>query len=270
MSYYQNTLTLPRRYQPKRMEVELPKINYSLLYGVIIGFLATFIIACMYIDIQVSYYQAKLDQASRNLETTYTELSATIDTYRTKLADMQAEWDELNAMLVAIEAQLDNETEYDFSLFDKYSYIADTAPENAGITIDLIAYNDELCKEADLNPHLIWAIVDTESSYNPTAKNANSSARGLGQFLESTARTFYEDERFLGHGEGSYDHDMITNPYLAVELMVEYLTYLRDTRGDDITSIIAGYRGKNDTYYFNDLASNMERAGSSIYQLTYN
>lgn len=270
MSYYQTSLTVHKRYQPKRMEVELPKINYTLLYGIIIGFLATFIIACMYINIQVSYYQAKLDQSSRNLETTYTELSATIDTYRSKLADMQAEWDELNAMLVAIEAQLDNETEYDFSLFDKYSYIADTAPENAGITIDLIAYNDELCKEADLNPHLIWAIVDTESSYNPTAKNANSSARGLGQFLESTARTFYEDERFLGHGEGSYDHDMITNPYLAVELMVEYLTYLRDTRGGDITSIITGYRGKNDTYYFNDLVSNMERAGSSIYQLTYN
>lgn len=95
MSYYQNTLALPRRYQPKRVEVELPKINYSLLFGLIIGFLATFIIACMYISMQVSYYQAKLDQASSQLETTYTELSSTIDNYRSKISDMQAEMDEL-------------------------------------------------------------------------------------------------------------------------------------------------------------------------------
>ena len=41
-----------------------------------------------------------------------------------------------------------------------------------------------------VNPNIIASITKIESNFNPRAKNPNSSARGLGQFINSTGRQY--------------------------------------------------------------------------------
>lgn len=100
---------------------------------------------------------------------------------------------------------------------EQYQYVLDN-----GISSDLVLYTDEQCKKWDINPHLIWAIVETESRYNPNVDNAEgSTARGLGQIVIDTARNMYEN--VLGHGAGSYSHQMAYDPFVNIQMMCALL-----------------------------------------------
>lgn len=57
-----------------------------------------------------------------------------------------------------------------------------TSPGRARIISDLTS----AAKENGLDPAFVLALVDRESGLDPTAKNPNSTARGLGQFLDGT------------------------------------------------------------------------------------
>ncbi len=46
----------------------------------------------------------------------------------------------------------------------------------------------ELASRYKTDPNFIWNLIQTESGWNPQAKNPNSSARGLIQFIDSTAK----------------------------------------------------------------------------------
>ena len=96
---------------------------------------------------------------------------------------------------------------------EQYQYVLDN-----GLSSDLVLYTDEQCKKWDINPHLVWAIVETESRYNPNVENTEgSSARGLGQIVIATARNMYEN--VLGHGAGSYSHKMAYDPFVNIQMM---------------------------------------------------
>lgn len=49
---------------------------------------------------------------------------------------------------------------------------------------------DQYAKEYNVSPELMNCILFKESSYNPSAKNKNSSATGMAQFIKSTWTSF--------------------------------------------------------------------------------
>lgn len=57
-----------------------------------------------------------------------------------------------------------------------------------GLTADESAALEKVAKEISTQPEWLWEVMNFESRLNPQAKNPLSTARGLIQFLDSTAR----------------------------------------------------------------------------------
>lgn len=146
--------------------------------------------------------------------------------FQTQIDNLESEKEALNVEINALTDDINrlneslteatNEKEDDFNIIQRYWYILRDASDNSGLTLDLLRWQDELGQRFDTNPHLMWAIYKEESTYNVTAQNAKSSARGLGQTLESSAKLIYEN--VLGHGKGSYNHSMAFDPYVNMEI----------------------------------------------------
>lgn len=73
--------------------------------------------------------------------------------------------------------------------------------------------------ENGVRPDLAVAIVQAESSFNPNAKNASSSASGIGQFINSTFQYLCIDRYKL-----TTSMDDKNNPYVGIECLVRRLS----------------------------------------------
>lgn len=154
-------------------------------------------------------------------------------------------------------------TEDVFALSQNYWYVLRDMTENVGFGIEEIAYLDTLCKEENLNPHIMWCFYDVESEYNSQVDNySGSSARGLGQILESTAEYLYEDKL----GLGDYTHDMAynvkTNMLLTVTLVMEYID-------DGLQYTVEKYSGDTSGTYYNKFMEAAEDHQVDVSVVTY-
>lgn len=82
------------------------------------------------------------------------------------------------------------------------------------LTLAHLIYLDSQSEIWNVNPSIMVALYDLESDYRPGADNELSSARGLGQVLESTARRYWTG--VLGHN--SYSHSQAYDPYVNIEI----------------------------------------------------
>lgn len=80
-----------------------------------------------------------------------------------------------------------------------------------------------LAKTKNIDPYIIFAIIDTESNFNANAKSKYASAIGLGQITDFTGKFIHNG---LLKKKTPYVHDMLLNPSLNVSYMIEYLVYL--------------------------------------------
>jgi len=75
----------------------------------------------------------------------------------------------------------------------------------------------EVSESLNVNPKWLWSLIQFESKWNPQAKNPNSSARGLIQFIDSTAQS-------LGYKNSL---DLVTkNPTAEQQLFFPVYQYL--------------------------------------------
>ncbi|MCM1531864.1 MAG: transglycosylase SLT domain-containing protein [Ruminococcus flavefaciens] len=174
-------------------------------------------------ETQISHYTATLANVDQQRETLIrsaeTELSNTIDTYENREADYNNQIEKLNMTIDTLNQEIEtlhNAQAAEFDRLQEYWYIFEHAPKNSGLTLDHIRYSWEVCETWNVNPQVMWAIYDVESDFNPMADNSQSSARGLGQTLESTAVMIWEG--VLGHEKGSYNHSMAYDPYVNIEI----------------------------------------------------
>lgn len=276
MTSYQNAAILyhygRRNYQYYRRAARKEQANektkqmiYVLVLGLVIGLLVSFAAATYFVVQITNSFNDRIGSVKVNYE-------MQLASYQSMVETRDADIESLNATVDSLRAEVQAQHEHDAFIYEEYHYVLDAVSEDSPITLDVLDYADMKCKVANINTHLIWGIADTESGYDTTAQNANSSARGMFQFLESTARTFYEDSRFLNHGKGTYQHNMITDPYVAIDLMVEYISYLRDTRNADVYQMLYGYRGVGGEVlqsYYNDVKTNMANQGHDITNVYY-
>ncbi|MCM1230215.1 MAG: transglycosylase SLT domain-containing protein [Ruminococcus flavefaciens] len=205
-----------------------------LLIGVGIGALIAVIIMCVIFKFiyaaQATSYETKISQYTTTLAnvdqeresliySAEMELNDTIETYENREQYHTNQIAELNATIDTLNQKIEtltNAQAAEFDRFKEYWYIFEHAPKNSGLTLDHIRYSWEVCETWNVNPQLMWAIYDVESDFNPNDDSSLSSARGLGQTLESTATMIWEN--VLGHGKGSYNHQMAYDPYVNIEI----------------------------------------------------
>ena len=145
----------------------------------------------------------------------------------------------------------------------KYWYVFRDAPDNSGLTMDDMVYLDNLCKERDLNPHIMWCIYDNESGYTEVIDNySGSSARGLGQVLKSTGESIYENILQLGTYSHEYAYDAQVNMQITVELIDRNID-------SGLYNAIALYSGDSSGGYYNQILATATDHGVSLSDTGY-
>ena len=267
-------LVLTPKYQRAVRKTITRRSNYMhrqmrLVIGISVLAIAVCVMLCVFYCTQMYHYHLQsVEQINLShgyeIEEVAQGYNDQIQLLESQLAEKASEIETLQAQLAEIQTEKEQDAEYVFSIAKKFDYVIEEAPVDGGVTIDLLVYTDERCKEYNINPHLLWAIVDIESSYQAVIDNAHSSARGLGQFLESTARTFYE--KYLQYG--TYDHSYAYDPYISIDLIVEYLSYLQ-TNYHDTKTMVRFYSGRSDDVYYSWVKSEMSPHGFDAAVNTY-
>ena len=185
------------------------------------------------------------------------------------LNEVVTELDEQNKSLVA-----SNEEYYQTiqiyeqreELFDKYEYaIKRTDGSRTDITYDQLLNVETLSEEKKVDTDLVLSIAMVESNGKEKATNAESTARGYGQFLAATARFVYEDIMEAG----TYSHEMAFNGNINFKMMVNYLDHL-DSIHHDLIASIRNYRGEGGDIligYISKIDGFLSNKGKSIEKL---
>lgn len=206
----------------------------------------------VYYDGQIEEYTTTINTLTANHQTRSAQadqtLRDTINEYENKYTVYTEEIDALNYRIADLEAEvlrLTSEQTADFERLKDYLYIFTDSPKNSGLTIDHIKWSWECCEKWNVNPQLMWAIYEVESDLNPKDDSSLSSARGLGQVLESTATDIWEG--VLGHGKGSYTHTMAYDPYVNIEITTCLLG--RNLSNGTLEDAIWLYGDRTDSYH---------------------
>lgn len=192
------------------------------------------------------------------------ELKSKLSTEVRRNTELREEFDAMKKKLETTEKKVQEISARRTQINTKYAY---ATSRGAGVPSMPVKHVDHLIKEANkygLDPDLILNMIDLESNYVYNAKNG-----GYGQFLSSTAKSFYEKPApiGLGHGKGSYQSWMRTDPYINISLTCVYMNYLMNTRGHNIEKALLGYNGNAiGTQYYKIINAKMVRhTGKTIY-----
>ena len=115
--------------------------------------------------------------------------------------------------------------------------IRDYGP-NVFMTTDYEEYVLKYSKEYEMDPRFVFAIINTESHFNPEA-TSNVGARGLMQLMEEA----YDWIKFRMGDERVHDFDDMYDPELNIEYGTYLLKYLYDKFYHSYELTAAAYHG---------------------------
>ncbi len=186
-------------------------------------------------------YASQQEKSSEELEKTVTQYEERHQTYIDQIETLNYKIGDLEAQVL----RLTTEQAVDFEQLREYAYIFTDTPKGSGLTLDHIKWSWECSKTWNVNPQLMWAIYEVETDLDPRKDNSESSARGLGQVLASTGESIWED--VLGHGPGSYTHEMAYDPYVNIEITTCLLG--RNLANGTLEDAIWLYGDRTESYY---------------------
>lgn len=211
-------------------------------------------------DNAVANYDFLTNQYSGLVETIneLNEISETLDSQNKELAaSNEAYYTELETFRTREE------------LYNKYEYALVNQGERTDITFEQLVTLEDLVEDSTYikDPDLILAIVMTESAGNENATNSVSTAKGFGQFLNSTSQFTYT--KLLGRS--NWTPSVALNGDNNLEMMVAYIDYLYSVKGMDTMAVLRSYRGKEDiTDYVNTMNSYLKSVDKSVQSIQYN
>lgn len=232
----------------------------GLTIAMMIAMVAIMVVA---MDAVSSYYQNQINKISQ----TYAQNLEVLETkYQGQIDELNATIEEQNTLVETLTAETTAQRADSAEMFElarKYWYVFRDAPDNSGLTMDDMAYLDNLCKEKDLNPHIMWCIYDNESGYTAVIDNfSGSSARGLGQVLKSTGKAMYENIMKLG----TYSHDMAYDPQINMNITT---TMIDRNIDNGLKNAIALYSGDATGAYYNKILATAANHGVSLSDTGY-
>lgn len=246
-------------------EYHISMIRNCVATAVVVG-----IIMLLFLSIalftQAQYYESQLMTLENEYELEITNIhqsyEAKIATLNKTISDQKAYTETIISELNTLEEEKELDSRYLFEIAQKYWYVLKDAPSNSGLTMDDLVYQDELAKDKNINPHIMWCIYDVESDYTVRIDNKVSSARGIGQVLNSTGRLIYENVLNLGSYKHEYAYNAQTNMEIATELISRNI-------GGGLYNAIVLYSGDRTGSYYNTILSMASRHNVSIANTSY-
>ena len=201
----------------------------------------------------ISYSRNKVEELSGTIEE-LRSISETLDKENKSLVKSNDEyWEELSQLRERKELY----EEFEWALVDKGGGRTD-------ITYEQLKTLPELLEDKKVNSeHLVLAFAMTESRGKATAQNASSTAKGYGQFLNSTSKFVYTQLM----GEKNWTPSVALDGDIGLEMICEYINYLYEKSGRDLTKTITAYRGLYDPGYVAKINSYLKKSGTSISEL---
>lgn len=284
------TLQKMRRNQAIQRRRSLESTRMTMVYNKIFAIIGVICVSlaiatmgtCIFMR---QFYQREIDKKNTEIaelklenEALYNEIEEFSDIYNQTVTLLE------EASSIAYELDLENESlvnqarelqetinsyEEREELFNKYEWaIIRTDNTRTDITYDRITSLEKLAGEKGLSDdsvNLILALAMTESQGTETAANPESSARGLGQMLESTARFTYED--LMKNGRGTYNHDMAFDGDINITMMCYYLEHLGIKYKNDLNLVLKEYRGEEDPEYFKKVNMYLTKAETDLHSI---
>jgi hypothetical protein len=223
------------------------------------------LLSITFIDLQIT--RSKLRKATKENNSISTELkdlqdfknnAENLSNTVTSLVNSVIDLDVQNKQLVESNESMSNELSVlreRAEIYDQYAYAL--AP-STDIDMDQMIYLEDLLDRYDIEEtDLILAWILTESSGHSDAQNAVSSAKGYGQFLDSTSYYIWCD--ILGYPEESWSPELALDAYHNLELMVTYVDLLYDRYEGNLYDMILEYRGLYDQDYLDKINEFMFR-----------
>ena len=210
--------------------------------------------------------KSELDLINSENETISTKINDFAYELR-ELIEISMELDEQNKQLVQSNQEYYEElTEFREreELYDKYQFAMYHGAQRTDITYDQLRTLETLVQDSPIcDEDLILAWVMTESGGFETAKNPNSTAKGYGQFLDTTSKFVYSNLLNKDGWTANVAYEGETN----LEMMVAYIDYLYELNNGDLYETIRGYRGiRNVASYINKIDSYLAYNNKSIHQ----
>ena len=205
-----------------------------------------------HLDEQLKNERGKLIESMKELDETDVsyELATNKDRKIKIMKDIDSKIQELNKIINEDKlAESRIREEYDYALNSKYKY---------SLSFKDIAYLIDVCEKYKfIDPHFILSVFELESNFNKNAKSKHSTASGLGQFTDSTAKIFYE--KFLKKGVYT-SHELALDPKINIEFTVSYFNYLLKTNNRDYRKALVLYNGNElGPLYYTTIDNNMKR-----------
>ena len=212
--------------------IQKERLRHRKTFTLLIVALAMCIALAIYAGVSGYMNEKKIAQQNELIAEYESERDNIASQYESQLNSYQEQ--------IAYLKQLENVTPDRLKILNEYSYVLDH-----GLSSDLVLYMDSQCQRWNINPHLMWAIIETESRYNPSVDNTEgSSARGLGQIVIATARHLWED--VLENGKGTYMHSMAYDPYINIQMACALIG--TGLENGDLQYTIDRYSGKTEGY----------------------
>lgn len=208
----------------------------------------------------------KLEEKTRDYEFAYNtveEISGTIE----QLRSISEELDKENKSLAKSNEEYWNELQplrERKELYEEFEWALVDHGARTDITYEQLKTLPDLLKDKKVNSeHLVLAFAMTESRGQEDAQNASSSAKGYGQFLNSTSRFVYTSLM----GKSNWTPSVALDGDISLEMICEYINYLYEKSGRDLTRTITAYRGLYDPGYIGKINSYLAKSGTSVSQL---
>lgn len=219
-------------------------------------------------------YEEKLQAAQKDynlLKTNYEYLASQYDSFNNTINELTAiaqTLDEENQSLVESNQNYSERLavfETREELYNKYEYALVDSGERTDITYDQLQTLETLVEESSINDEdLILSWIMTESGGNEKARNTSSTAKGYGQFLDSTSKFVYT--KLLN--KSNWTSSVALDGDINLEMMVAYIDYLYEVNDGNLYEIIRDYRGKQDiSGYVAKIDSYLENAGKSVEEI---
>jgi len=255
-----------RRY---RVGVDLNTYARNFIIGCVVSAVVT---ATAILVVLLAAFQSKWNNMTESYEGEIRTLRETLSNveveHQKEIEDINAaHQEEVSSMQQTIDDltmrynELSNAKTAEFEFYKDYWYVFRDAPANSGISLELIKYVDDKCQEWDVNPHWMWAIYDLETGMNPSLDNAaGSGARGLGQVMPGTGKKLWE--QILGHGAGSYTHQIAYDPFVNAEITVCHIE--RNIAIGSMSNAIELYSGGGGSDYYNIVIEKGKKHGITL------